>query len=90
MVRAPANGRPSTAISNDSTCGDVQRCGLTEFEVTIVTVRSGTTAVVVAASDRESALSTVQDELARGDLIAPPEHCTDDIHTEIWTIRDLH
>ena len=25
-----------------------------------------------------------------GDYTAPPEHCTDDIQTEVWTIRELY
>ncbi len=60
------------------------------FEVTVLTTRSGTTAVVIAAADREAAASTVREQLASGDFTAPPEHCTDDIQTEIWTIREVH
>ena len=61
-----------------------------EFEVTVLTTRSGTTAVVIAAVDHEAAASAVREQLASGDYAAPPEHCTDDIQTEIWTIRELH
>jgi len=60
------------------------------FEVTVLTTRSGTTAVVITAVDREAAAGTVREQLASGDYTAPPEHCTDDIQTEIWTIRELH
>jgi hypothetical protein len=60
------------------------------FEVTVLTTRSGTTAVVISALDREAAASTVREQLAGGDYTAPPEHCTDDIQTEIWTIREVH
>ena len=60
------------------------------FEVTVLTTRSGTTAVVITAIDRDAAASTVGEQLASGDYTLPPEHCTDDIQTEIWTIRELH
>ena len=46
--------------------------------------------VVVAAADRETALSTAREELATGAFTVPPQQCTDDVHTEIWTIRELH
>ena len=60
------------------------------FEVTLLTTRSGTTTVMVTAGDRDAAASTVAEQLASGDYTVPPEHCTDDIQTEIWTIRELH
>jgi len=60
------------------------------FEVTVLTTRSRTTAVVIAAVDREAAASAVREQLATGDYTVPPEHCTDDIQTEIWTIRELN
>jgi len=79
----------SCIASNKSSCCDDQRGAAREFEVTVLTTRSGTIVVVVAASDREAALATVRGELAGGDFTAPPEHCTDDVQTEIWTIREL-
>jgi hypothetical protein len=60
------------------------------FEVTVVTIRSGATVVEVIAVDRDAAASTVREQLAGGEYTAPPEHCTDDVQTEIWTIRELH
>ena len=60
------------------------------FEVTVVTIRSGTTAVVITATDREAATSAVRELIATGECTAPPEHCTDDLQTEIWTIREVH
>jgi hypothetical protein len=60
------------------------------FEVTLLTTRSGTTAVVITAVDRDAATSTVRELIATGECTAPPEHCTDDIQTEIWTIREVH
>ena len=89
--------RPSTAEDRcaASDCieldpGDDQERTPRAFEVTVLTTRSGTTAVVIAAVDREAAASTVREQLASGDYTAPPEHCTDDVQTEIWTIRELH
>jgi hypothetical protein len=70
--------------------GDDQQRAPLAFEVTVLTTRSGTTAVVITAVDREAAASTVLEQLASGDYTVPPEHCTDDIQTEIWTIRELH
>jgi hypothetical protein len=62
---------------------------LRQFDVTVVTTRCGTTTAIIAAEDRDSALTTVRGELEGGDFTAPPEHCTDDVQTEIWTIREL-
>jgi hypothetical protein len=74
---------------NDLACGVGPRRTSRHFEVTVLTTRSGATAVVVPACDREAARATVADQLSSGDFIAPPEHCTDDVQTEIWTIREL-
>jgi hypothetical protein len=63
----------SGAILNEATCGDDQQSTMREFEVTVLTTRSGTTVVVVAASEREAALDAVRKELASGDCTAPPE-----------------
>jgi hypothetical protein len=59
------------------------------FEVTVLTTRSGTTSVVITAVDRDAAASTVCELLATGECTAPPEQCTDDVQTEIWTIREV-
>ena len=89
--------RPSTAEDrrvapdlNEIEPGDGRQQTPRAFEVTVVTIRSGTTAVVITAVDREAAASTVREQLTSGDYTAPPEHCTHDIQTEIWTIRELH
>ena len=60
-----------------------------EFEVTVLTTRSGTTVVLVAAFDHQAAINAVREELASGDFTSPPEQCTDDVHTEIWTVRGV-
>ena len=89
--------RPSTAEDrraasdlNELEPGDDRQQTPRAFEVTVVTIRSGTTAVVITAVDREAAASTVREQLATGEYTAPPEHCTDDVQTEIWTIREVH
>jgi hypothetical protein len=61
-----------------------------EFEVTLLTTRCGTTVVRVAAADRDDVLRVVDRELSSGEHIAPPEHCTDDVQTEICAIREIH
>jgi hypothetical protein len=89
--------RPSNAEDRHATSdvyeiepGDDPRLTPRAFEVTVVTIRSGMTAVVITAMDREAAASTVRELIATGECTAPPEHCTDDIQTEIWTIREVH
>jgi hypothetical protein len=57
--------------------------------VTVLTTRSGSTSTVIAASDHAEAHNIVAGELASGHLAAPPEQCTDDVQTEIWTVREL-
>ena len=75
-----SDSRPPAATAN-STMG--------RYEVTVLTTRTGTIVVVVGAPDRAAALNMVREELASGDLTAPPEHCTDDVQTEIWAVRQL-
>ena len=89
--------RPSTAEDrcaasdlNEIEPGDDLQWAPRAFEVTLLTTRSGTTAVVITAVDRDAATSTARELIATGECTAPPEHCTDDIQTEIWTIRELH
>ena len=92
MTVRPSNAEDRCAASdlNELEPGDDQDRTPRAFEVTVLTTRSGTTAVVIIAIDREAAASTVREQLASGDFTAPPEHCTDDIQTEIWAIRELH
>jgi hypothetical protein len=89
--------RPSTTedrrVASDLTelaPGDGRQRTPRAFEVIVVTIRSGTTTVVIAAVDREAAASTVREQMAYGEYTVPPEHCTDDVQTEIWTIREVH
>jgi hypothetical protein len=61
-----------------------------EFDVTLLTTRCGTTVVRVAAADPDDVLRVVDRELSSGEHIAPPEHCTDDVQTEVCAIREIH
>ena len=79
---------PAGAVSVRSNA-DSQPPAVRTFEVTVVTTRSGMIGFVIAAEDREAAIRTVREELASGEFVAPPEHCTDDIQTDIWAIREL-
>ena len=92
MTVRPSNAEDRCAASDliEFEASDDRQQTPRAFEVTVVTIRSGTTAVVITATDREAAASTVREQLASGDYTAPPEHCTDDIQTEIWTIREVY
>ena len=85
-----AESRSAASDLNDIEPGDDLQRTPRAFEVTLLTTRSGTTAVVTVAVDREAAARAVREQLASGDYTVPPEHCTDDVQTEIWTIRELH
>ena len=92
MTVRPSNTENRRAASDliELEASDDQQQTPRTFEVTLLTTRSGTTAVMITAVDRDAATSTVREQLASGDYTAPPEHCTDDIQTEIWTIREVH
>jgi hypothetical protein len=85
-----AKDRRAAADLNEIEPGDNGQRTLRTFEVTLLTTRCGTTAVVMIATGRDAATSTVRELIATGEYTAPPEHCTDDIQTEIWTIREVH
>ena len=87
---ATAEDRCAAPVLNELEPVDERERTPRAFEVTVLTTRSGTTTVVVTAGDRDAAASTVAEQLASGDYTVPPEHCTDDIQTEIWTIREVH
>ena len=92
MTVRPSNAQDRCTASglNELEPGDDRQRTPRAFEVTLLTTRSGTTAVAIMAVDREAAASAVREQLATGDYTVPPEHCTDDIQTEIWTIRELN
>ena len=92
MTVRPSTPEDRRAASdlNELDPGDDRQQTPRTFEVTVVTIRSGTTAVVITAVDRDAAASTVREQLAGGEYTAPPEHCTDDVQTEVWAIREIH
>ena len=53
---------------------------------TVVTIRSGTRIVRVAAEDAAAARTSIEGECEAGECDCPQEFCTDDVET---TVRDL-
>ena len=92
MTVGPSNAedRRAAANLNELEPGEDRQRTPRTFEVTLLTTRSGTTAVVITAVDCDAATSAVRELIATGECTAPPEHCTDDLQTEIWTIREVH
>jgi hypothetical protein len=60
---------------------------LPEFDVTILTLRSGTHTVRVAADDASAARDQVQAECDGGENQCPPEWCTDDVASTVVNVR---
>jgi hypothetical protein len=58
-----------------------------EYEVVVVTIRSGTHSVSVMADDAISARAIVESECAGDNWHCPPEWCTDDVQTEVVAVR---
>ena len=58
-----------------------------EYEVVVVTIRSGTHSLRVAADDAISARAIVESECAGDNCHCPPEWCTDDVQTEVVDVR---
>jgi hypothetical protein len=60
-----------------------------EFEVTVLTTRAGTHTVHVEAADASTALGIAQAECDSGECHCPPEWCTDDVETNVLSVRYL-
>ncbi len=60
-----------------------------EFEVTVVTLRSGTHTVRVEADDAAAARSLVQGECEGNQCHCPPEWCTEDVQTDVVSVRQV-
>ena len=58
-----------------------------EFEVTVVTVRSGTHSVRVEADDAAAARSLIQSDCDDNQGHCPPEWCTDDVDSDVADVR---
>ncbi len=62
---------------------------LPDFDICILTVRSGSHTLRIAAQDAASARGMVQAECDAGDHHCPPEWCTDDIESTVLRVREV-
>ena len=60
-----------------------------EFDVTVLTFRSGSHTVRVQASDPIDALGLVQAELDSGESHCPAEWCTDDVDSTLLDVKQV-
>jgi len=65
----------------------VFRTTLPEFDVTIVTVRSGTQIIRIEAEDAHAARSLVQADGGDKGCHCPPDWCTDDVSSDVSEVR---
>jgi hypothetical protein len=62
---------------------------LPEFDVTVLTFRSGSHTVRVQASDPAAARGLVQAELDSGESHCPAEWCTDDVDSTLLAVKQV-
>jgi hypothetical protein len=62
---------------------------LPEFDVTVLTVRSGIHTVRVEAPDPTAARGQVQAECDRGECDCPAESCTDDVDSTLLDVNQV-
>jgi hypothetical protein len=62
---------------------------LPEFDVTVLTLRSGTQTIRVEADDPVAARALVHSECGGGRCHCPPEWCTDDVQTDVVAVRTV-
>lgn len=62
---------------------------LPEFDVTVLTFRSGSHTVRVEAADSAAARGQVQAECDRGECHCPAELCTDDVDSTLLDVRQV-
>ena len=60
-----------------------------EFDVTVLTFRSGSHTVRVQASDPAAARGLVQAELDSGESHCPAEWCTDDVDSTLLDVKQV-
>jgi hypothetical protein len=60
-----------------------------EFDVTVLTMRTGTHTVRVKAVDAAAARGVVQLECGAGQCHCPPEWCTDDVESQAVSVRHV-
>jgi hypothetical protein len=59
---------------------------LPDFEVTIVTVRSGTHTVCVEADDAAAARRVIQSDCDANQSHCPPDWCTDNVDSDVTDV----
>jgi hypothetical protein len=62
---------------------------LPEFDVMVVTVRSGTHTVRVEADDAAAARKLIQTECDANEGHCPPESCRDDVESTVTDVRQV-
>ena len=60
-----------------------------EFDVTVLTIRTGTHTVRVKADNAAAARAAVQLECGAGQCHCPAEWCTDDVESKAVSVRHL-
>ena len=60
-----------------------------EFDVTVTTTRVGTSTLRVEAVSAAAAKSIVENECASGQCHCPPEWCTDDVESDVLSVREV-
>lgn len=60
-----------------------------EFDVSVVTTRSGTRTIRVAATTATEAGRAIEAECAAGECHCPPEACTDDLYSSVVGVRQV-
>jgi hypothetical protein len=80
----PVRGSAPFVLSSDGT--DRQEV---EFDVTVLTFRSGSHTVRVAAANPATARSLVQADLDSGACHCPAEWCTDDVDSTLLDVKQV-
>lgn len=60
-----------------------------EFDVSVLTIRSGTWTVRVNASSASAARQIVEADCAAGECHCPTEACTDDLNSSVASVRQV-
>ena len=60
-----------------------------EFDVAVLTLRSGTHGVLIVADDAEEARRLVQAECDLGGCHCPPESWSDDVESAVLNVRQV-
>ena len=60
---------------------------LPEFDVTVLTVRSGTQTFRIQADDATAARTVIESDLRDDRSHCPPDWCTDEVQSEVVDVR---